>query len=175
MDRTRGRAPRPGSLASIARFLIVGCGCRGQSLARALIDAGHVVRATTRDPARLAAIEATGAEAVVADPFRLATVMPLLEGTSGVVWLMGTADGSAESVDAVHGTRLESMLELIVDTPARGLVYETGGVEREVGVHAARCAEAVYEMPIAILETPPHDHERWLADAVAAALRTLGP
>jgi nucleoside-diphosphate-sugar epimerase len=157
----------------MARYLIVGCGCRGQALARELIAAGHVVRGTTRDPAKLAAIEAAGAEAVVADPYRLATVMPLLDGASAVLWLMGTANGSADSVDAVHGTRLESMLELIVDTHARGFVYETGGVEREVGLHAARCAAEVYEMPIAVLDTDPGSHEQWLADARQAALSLL--
>ena len=157
----------------MARFLIVGCGCRGQALARELIAAGHVVRGTTRDEARLAEIEAAGAEAAVADPYRLATVMPLLDGASAVVWLMGTANGSADSVEAVHGTRLESMLELIVDTHARGFVYETGGVEREVGVHAARCAQEAFEMPIEVLDTDPASHEDWLAAARAAALRLL--
>ena len=100
-------------------------------------------------------------------------MMPALDGASAVVWLMGTANGSADAVEAVHGTRLESMLELIVDTPARGLVYETGGVEREVGVHAARCAESVYEMPIVVLEADPGDRERWLAEAWRAALALL--
>ena len=157
----------------MARFLIVGCGCRGQALTRELVAVGHVVRGTTRDPAKLAAIEAAGAEAAVADPYRLATVMPLLDGASAVLWLMGTANGSEDSVEAVHGTRLESMLELIVDTHARGFVYETGGVPRELGVHAARCAQEVYEMPIAILDTPPGDHGQWLNDARSAALSTL--
>ena len=157
----------------MARFLIVGCGCRGQTLTRELIDAGQVVRGTTRDPAKLAAIEAAGAEAVVADPYRLATVMPLLDGTSAVLWLMGTANGSADSVEAVHGTRLESMLELIVDTHARGFVYETGGVRREMGEHAVSCAREVYEMPIELLTTDPAAHERWLADARDASLRLL--
>jgi glycine/D-amino acid oxidase-like deaminating enzyme len=152
----------------VARFLIVGCGCRGQSLARELIAAGHPVRGTTRDRARVPAIEAAGAEAVVADPFRLQTLMPHLDGASAVLWLMGTADGP------VHGHRLESMLEFIVDTPARGMVYETGGVEREEGVFAVRCAVETYEMPVEILETDPSDHERWLADARAAALGLLG-
>ena len=152
----------------MARFLIVGCGCRGQGLARELIAAGHVVRGTTRDPGRLAAIEAAGAEAAVADPHRLATVMPLLDGASAVLWLMGTADA-----EAVHESRLESMLELIVDTHARGFVYETGGVRREVGEHAASCAREVYEMPIELLTTDPGDHERWLADARDASLRLL--
>jgi nucleoside-diphosphate-sugar epimerase len=157
----------------VARFLIVGCGCRGQALARELIAAGHVVRGTTRDPRRFPDIEAAGAEPAIADPYRLATVMPLLDGASAVCWLMGTAYGSADSVEAVHTTRLESMLELIVDTPARGFVYETGGVEREVGVHAASCAREVYEMPLAILATDPGDHARWLADARTAALSML--
>ena len=157
----------------MARFLIVGCGCRGQALARELIAAGHVVRGTTRDPARLPAIEAAGAEAELADPYRLATVMPLLDGASAVLWLMGTADGAGDLAEAVHSSRLESMLELIVDTHARGFVYETGGVAREVGTHAASCAREVYEMPIEVLETDPGEHERWLADARAAALRLL--
>ena len=157
----------------MARFLIVGCGCRGQALARELVAAGHIVRGTTRDPAKVAAIEAAGVEGVVADPYRLATVMPLLDGASAVLWLMGTANGSADAVEAVHGPRLESMLELIVDTHARGFVYETGGVEREVGVHAARCAEEVYEMPIAILDEDPGNHGQWLAAARQAALRLL--
>jgi nucleoside-diphosphate-sugar epimerase len=157
----------------VARFLIVGCGCRGQSLARELIAAGHPVRGTTRDRARVPAIEAAGAEAVVADPFRLQTLMPHLDGASAVLWLMGTANGSADSVEAVHGTRLESMLELIVDTHARGFLYETGGVARELGVHAATCAREVYGMPLAILETAPSDHDRWLADAREAALGLL--
>ena len=152
----------------MARFLIVGCGCRGQALARELIAAGHPVRGTTRDPARVPAIEAAGAEAVVADPYRLATLMPYLDGASAVLWLMGTADGP------VHGPRLESMLEFIVDTPARGMVYETGGVEREEGVFAVQCAVATYEMPVEILDTDPAHHERWLRDAKAAALGLLG-
>jgi uncharacterized protein YbjT (DUF2867 family) len=157
----------------VARFLIVGCGCRGQALARELIAAGHVVRGTTRDEAKLSAIEAAGAEAVVADPYRLATVMPALDGASAVLWLMGTANGSADAVEAVHSTRLESMLELIVDTHARGFVYETGAVEREVGLHAARCARAAFEMPIEVLDADPLNRETWLADARAASLRVL--
>jgi nucleoside-diphosphate-sugar epimerase len=157
----------------VARFLIVGCGCRGQALARELIAAGHVVRGTTRDRAKLAAIERAGAEAALADPYRLATVMPLLDGASAVLWLMGTANGAGDAAEAVHTTRLESMLELIVDTHARGFVYETGGVERQVGVHAAICAKEVYEMPIEVLATDPAEHEPWLKDARSAAMRLL--
>ena len=62
----------------MARALIVGCGCRGRALAGELVTAGHEVRGTTRRSERLAEIEATGAEAVLADPDRLATVVPQL-------------------------------------------------------------------------------------------------
>ena len=157
----------------MARFLIVGCGCRGQQLARELIEAGHIVRGTTRDPQRLAAIEAAGAEGVTADPYRLATLMPHLDGASAVIWLMGTANGAGDTAEAVHTTRLESMLELIVDTHARGFVYETGGVARDVGLHAASCARAAFEMPIEVLDTDPGDHEHWLREARDASLPVL--
>jgi nucleoside-diphosphate-sugar epimerase len=157
----------------MARALIVGCGCRGQALARALIADGHVVRGTTRDPARLADIEVAGAEAVIADPDRLATMMGAIEGTSVVCWLMGTA-GPAEAAHQLHGPRLESMLEHIVDTPVRGLVYETGGQARPDGTDAARRATATYGMPVEILDADPSDRAPWLQAAQDAVARVLG-
>ena len=75
--------------------LIVGCGCRGQALARALQDDGHQVRGTTRDPViGCADIEAAGAEGVVADPYRLATVTPLLDGRQRRGLAAGSATGT---------------------------------------------------------------------------------
>jgi len=155
----------------MARVLIVGCGCRGQALARALSAGGHAVRGTTRDPARLELIEAAGVEAVTADPDRLATLMGPIEGTSVVCWLMGTA--AAADADPLHGPRLESMLEHIVDTPVRGLVYETGGVDRPAGIAAARRAAATYAMPVEILEADPGRHDEWTAAALAAVTSVL--
>jgi putative NADH-flavin reductase len=153
----------------MARVLIVGCGCRGQALARALAAEGHAVRGTTRAAGRLADIETAGAEAFVADPDRLATLMPAIEGASVVCWLMGTA-GDA---DALHGPRLESMLEHIVDTHVRGLVYETGGVDRPAGTAAAERVAATYNMPVEILSTDPASHDEWTAAALAAVTRVL--
>lgn len=148
----------------MARVLIVGCGCRGQSLTRALAGgSGHAVRGTTRDAARLPAIEAAGAEAVLADPDRLVTMMPAIEGVSVVCWLMGTADAPE-----LHGPRLESMLEHIVDTPARGLVYETGGAERPEARAITARAATTWQMPVAILDADPADHGAWLSAAAAA-------
>jgi threonine dehydrogenase-like Zn-dependent dehydrogenase len=152
----------------MARVLIVGCGCRGQALAGALAAEGHAVRATTRAPARAAELTAAGIEVVVADPDRLVTMMPAIEGVSVVCWLMGTA-GASE----LHGPRLESMLEHIVDTPARGLVYETGGVERPEGVAAAERLSAVYSMPVEVVREPPGEHAAWLAAVVGAVGRVL--
>jgi NADP-dependent 3-hydroxy acid dehydrogenase YdfG len=153
----------------MARVLIVGCGCRGQALARALAAEGHAVRGTTREQSRLADIEAAGAEALVANPDRLATVTEAIVSVSVVCWLMGTAAGA----DQLHGPRLASMLEHIVDTPVRGLVYETGGVERPEGVAAARRATATYNMPVEILDADPAQHDSWTAAALAAVSKVL--
>lgn len=145
----------------MARVLIVGCGCRGQALARALVAGGHAVRGTSR--VLRPAIEEAGAEAVVADPDRLATLMPAIEGVSVVCWLMGTADNSA-----LHSERLESMLEHIVDTPVRGLVYETGGIERPAGTAAAERVAQTYSMPVEVVEVDPSRWDTWLQATSAA-------
>jgi glycine/D-amino acid oxidase-like deaminating enzyme len=152
----------------MARVLIVGCGCRGQSLARALAAEGHAVRGTTRDGARLRAIEAAGAEALVADPDRLVTMMPAIEGVTVVCWLMGTAEPAA-----LHGPRLESMLEHIVDTPARGLVYETGGADRPEGTAAAERVSRTYSMPVELVTADPAQHDAWLSEMTAGVARVL--
>jgi nucleoside-diphosphate-sugar epimerase len=152
----------------MARVLIVGCGCRGRALARALGEAGHAVRGTTRSPAGHADIEAAGAEAVTADPDRLVTLMPAIEGVSVVCWLMGTA-----ADDALHNERLESMLEHIVDTPVRGLVYETGGVGRPQGAAAAERVSRTYSMPVEIMDAVPSQHDEWTQATAAAVERVL--
>src|SRR3954447_11730383 len=152
----------------MARVLIVGCGCRGQALARALGEAGHAVRGTTRSPDRLADIEAAGAEALQADPDRLVTMMPAIEGVTVVCWLMGTA-----SEPTLHDERLESMLEHIVDTPVRGLVYETGGVPRPAGVAATERVAKTYAMPVEVVDADPSQRDEWTAATAAAVQRVL--
>jgi hypothetical protein len=152
----------------MARVLLIGCGCRGTALARALLEDGYAVRGTTRDPARLAPIEESGAEAMVADPNRLATVMPALEGASVACWLMGTA-----SEPALHGPRLASLLDFIVDTRVRGLVYETGGVDRPDGIAEARRAAERHRMPVEVVATDPARIEDWIAAMKAAAWAVL--
>jgi predicted dinucleotide-binding enzyme len=152
----------------MARVLIVGCGCRGQALARALGAAGHAVRGTTRSAGRLPDIETAGAEALQADPDRLVTLMPAIEGVTVVCWLMGTADEPT-----LHAERLESMLEHIVDTPVRGLVYETGGVDRPEGVAATERVATIYAMPVEVVDADPSHHDVWTAATAAAVQRVL--
>jgi nucleoside-diphosphate-sugar epimerase len=159
----------------MARILIVGCGCRGRSLATALMQTGHPVRGTTRDPARARDIEGVGAEAVVADPYRLATLMPHVANTSAMVWLMGSAVG--EDVEALHRTRLQTVLERLVDTMVRGVVYEAAGTAGDEllreGAASARAAHERWHMPVEIVDADPAGHDAWVAAMVAAVGRVL--
>jgi Trk K+ transport system NAD-binding subunit len=161
----------------MARALIVGCGCRGRALSAALIAAGHSARGTTRDPARLEAIAATGAEAVVADPDRLGTLTPQLEEVSVLCWLMGAAAGPPQAIAALHGPRLESILGAIVDSPVRGVVYEaTGTVDPALlaeGTGAVRRAAETHRIPVALIESEPASHAEWLEAATAAVRQVL--
>jgi nucleoside-diphosphate-sugar epimerase len=160
----------------MARILIVGCGCRGRALAAALGEAGLEVRGTTRDPARVAAIAAVGAEGVVADPDLLATLLPQIGGVAAICWLLGGAAGGPEQVAALHGGRLQSLLERLVDAPVRGFVYEAAGsVERallEQGAAIVRGANEAFRLPVAVVEQDPDDHRRWLG-AMMSATRGL--
>lgn len=158
----------------MARILIVGCGCRGIALAHALAAAGHPVRGTTRDPGQVPRLDAAGIEPAVGDPYRLATLLPHVANTSAMVWLMGSAVG--DDVEALHRTRLQTVLERLVDSPVRGMVYEAAGtlppeLLRE-GAAAVRQASATWAMPFAIVEEDPGDHEAWLA-AMAAGVEEV--
>jgi hypothetical protein len=151
----------------LARVLIVGCGCRGSDLARALEAEGHAVRGTSRDPQRAAALPVEG---VVADPDRLVTLMPQIEGVAVVCWLMGTVEEPA-----LHGPRLASFLEHLVDTPVRGLVYETGGVGRPEALSAVTHARATWQMPVEVVDEPPAEIEPWKRSMTRAVGWVLDP
>jgi nucleoside-diphosphate-sugar epimerase len=161
----------------VARILIVGCGCRGQALARELRAAGHAVRGTTRDPARAAAIAAAGAEPYVGDPDRIATLMESLTGVTVLCWLMGSATGDPERVAALHDGRLRMLWEKLVDSPVRGVVHEAAGpLPPDVlarGSAVARTAHETWRIPLELLEADPGEHERWRRAATAAVDRLL--
>ena len=153
-------------------MLIVGCGCRGLALAHEL-SAEHAVRGTSRSPERVAELEAAGIEGVVSDPDRLATLVPALSGVSVVCWLMGTAEDSPE----VHGLRLQTLVEHLVDTPVRGLVYEAAGSVDESllqqGAHIVRDAAQTWHIRGEVVSTDPADYEAWLEAMKEAVQRTL--
>ena len=155
----------------MARILIVGCGCRGRSLAAALPD--HAVRGTSRSPERVAELETAGIEGVVADPDRLATLVPAVAGVTVVCWLMGSAVDSPE----VNGPRLASFAEHLVDTPVRGLVYEAAGpADRSVlaaGAQIVRDASRTWHIPVQVVTADPAAHEEWLGAMKEAVEATL--
>lgn len=161
----------------MARVLIVGCGCRGLELTRALRARGHAVRGTTRDRGRSSQIEAAGAEPFIGDPDRVSTLGPALAHVGVACLLLGTASGSEAQLAALHGTRLEMLLERMLDTTVRGIVYEAAGTVDptllSTGAERVRHACERSLIPYVLLTADPSDHAGWLraaGDAVDAAL-----
>ncbi len=131
------------------------------------------MRATSRSPERVAELEEAGIEGVVADPDRLATLVPALSGVTVVCWLMGSAVDSPE----VNGARLATFAEHLVDTPVRGLIYEAAGtVDADVlatGAQIVRTASQTWHIPVQVVTADPAEHEAWLEAMKEAVERTL--
>jgi 3-hydroxyisobutyrate dehydrogenase-like beta-hydroxyacid dehydrogenase len=161
----------------LARCLIIGCGCRGRSLAREMIASGHSVRGTTRSEAARAAIEAAGAEAVLGDPDVVGTLVRSFEHVSVACVLLGSATGHPADLAALHGTRLDMLLTRMLDTTVRGVVYEAAGSVDPAFLAAGaalvreRCEDS--RIPYVLLGADPGDHRGWTAAAVAAIHSTL--
>lgn len=157
----------------MARILIVGGGCRGRRLTSDLIDQGHAVRATTRTDSGRAAIEAGGAECWVGTPDRLATLRGALENVTIACWLLGSATGTPEQLDALHGSRLELFLIQAIDTTVRGFIYEASGttVAAQTRAEGERIVRSLTErnaIPVAFVRAEPDRVEAWLAQARTA-------
>jgi threonine dehydrogenase-like Zn-dependent dehydrogenase len=161
----------------MARCLIVGCGCRGLALTRSLRAGGDAVRGTTRDPGRRAEIEAAGAEAYVGDPDRVATLGSALAQVGVACLLLGSASGTDAQLAALHSTRLDMLLERMLDTTVRGIVYETVGTVEPalLAAGAARVRHACERSltPYVLLDADPGDHAAWVQQAVGAVERAL--
>jgi uncharacterized protein YbjT (DUF2867 family) len=161
----------------VARALIVGCGCRGRALGTRLAADGWAVRGTSRDPGRAEAIEAAGIEPAVADPEWPGTVLDLIGDVAVIHWLLGSLESDSDVEEAIHGARLERLLEKLVDSPVRGFVYEAaGGVEPAIlkrGGGLVRAAAETWRIPVEIVVVDPGDHEAWLAAMVAATERLV--
>ena len=112
---------------------------------------------------------------MVADPDRVASILDHVGDVALVFWLLGSAQGRPEEVAAVHGPRLERLMEEIVDTPVRGFVYEAGGrVERphlERGAAIVREAAERWRIPVEVVAEDPGDWEAWTEAMLAAARR----
>jgi uncharacterized protein YbjT (DUF2867 family) len=140
----------------VARALIVGCGCRGRELGGELLARGWQVRGTSRTDEGLEAIAAAGVEPASADPDRPGTVLELCGDVAVVIWLLGSATGAPELVGAVNGPRLERLLERLVDTPVRGVLYEAVGAAGPEALAAGGAivsrAGRTWRIPVASIE-----------------------
>jgi len=150
------------------RVLMLGGGCRGLALTRALVADGHAVRVVTRSEARREEIEAAGAECFIGDPDVVGTLRYALDNVTVLAHALSTATGPPERVAALHGSRLRMLLEKSTDTTIRGVVYEPAGGEPEL----AR-ARALNELRYELIEADPRDREAWVAAAHFAILAVL--
>jgi len=163
----------------MARALIVGCGCRGRELGGRLLAEGWAVRGTSRREQGLAAIEEAGIEAALADPDRVGTLLELVGDVAVVFHLLGSAAGEPEAVAAIHGPRLERLLEKVVDTPVRGVVYEAcGSVDAAVlagGAEIVGTASRTWRIPAEIVSEGAADPAAWPREMTDLALGLLLP
>jgi hypothetical protein len=164
----------------MARILIVGGGCRGRLLVGEMAHAGHAARITTREERGRAAIEASGAECWIGTPDRLATLRGALENVTLACWLLGSANGPAQQVHALHSSRLQAFVRQLIDTTVRGLIYEAAGPavpasEASRGEQIVRGLAEQNAIPVRALTADPADVPAWLAQAGAAVSALLGP
>jgi len=134
----------------MARALIVGCGCRGRVLGGELLARGWAVRGTSRRGEGLVAIEGAGIEPAKADPAQPGTVLDLVGDVTALVWLLGSAIGTEEELERLHGASLERVLERLVETPVRRFVYEADGSvgsPLQVGAQIVRTAAQRWKIP----------------------------
>lgn len=162
----------------MARALLVGCGCSGRAAGAELARRGWAVRGTSRTDAGCELIEGAGIEAALADPDRVGTILELVGDVTVVAWLLGSATGDDEQIGALHGPRLESLLEKLVDTPVRGFLYErAGSVPKGLlsgGADLVEHASRRWRIPVATVEEGRGEPASW-TDAVAeAADRLIG-
>lgn len=135
------------------------------------------MRGTTRDATRCAEIEAAGAESVVGDPDVVGTLARSLEHVGVACVLLGSAVGSPEQLEALHGSRLDMLLTRMVDTTVRGIVYEAAGsidaaiLSAGAALVRARCEDA--RIPYVLLRADPTDQAAWTVAAAAAVNSTL--
>src|SRR2546423_7886328 len=147
-------------------------------LARAVVERGHAVRGTTRDASRRPAIEAAGAQCVVADPDRVGTLIPALEHVTVAVILLGSAQGDPTALTELHGPRLETLASRMIDTTIHGVIYEAQGTVDPAllagGAALIRAFGARSRARVALLEADPIEPQSWLHEALATVEAVIG-
>jgi hypothetical protein len=118
---------------------------------------------------------AVGLEATVADPDHVGSILDQVGDVAVIFWLLGSALGEPEAIAAVHGPRLERLMENLVDTPVRGFVYEGVGRARrdhlERGAAIVRGAAERWRIPVEVVTEDPGDWEAWTEAMLAATER----
>jgi len=167
-----GGATRSGVEGRVARALLVGCGCRGRMVGKRLLRAGWEVRGTSRHKEGLALIAEAGIEPALADPADPASMLDVVGDVAVIGWLLGSAEGSDEELAAIHGTRLERLLERLVETPVRGFSYDAkGSVDPILLAHGQEIVEAAgetWQLPYSCTLVDPSDDETWGAHPMGA-------
>ena len=143
-----------------------------------MVSDSHAVRMSTRREDGRAAIEAAGAECWIGTPDRLATLRGALDSVTIVCWLLGTASGPPEQLDALHSSRLELFVTQAIDTTVRGFVYEAcgAGPSAALAAEGERVVRTLTErnaIPVAFLTGDPLEQKGWLAGARAAVASLL--
>ena len=101
------------------------------------------MRGTSRRQEGLAAIEAAGIEPALGRPRAArAPLLDLVGDVAVVHWLLGSARGEPEALEAIHGPRLERLLEKLVETPVRRLRLRGRGLRRPAPLAGRRRAMA---------------------------------
>jgi hypothetical protein len=158
----------------VARALIVGCGCRGRLVGKRLLAEGWQVRGTSRYENGLVAVGEAGIEPALADPARPETVLELVGDVTVVLWLLASATGERQALSAIHGSRLERVMERLIETPVRGFVYEMkGSVDPILLAHGREVMEATgdtWRVPISMVFVDPSDPHDWAEIMAGAAL-----
>lgn len=141
------------------------------------------MRGTSRSEEGLAPIAAAGIEPALADLDRVGTVLEWVGDVAVVYVLLGSAEGEPEDVAAIHGPRLERLMEKLVDTPVRGVVYEAVGSAEPAllasGAEIVRAASRTWRIPVEIASCERDDRDRgsaaWSEEMAHLALQLLSP
>lgn len=154
----------------MARAMLIGCGCAGREAGAILAGRGWAVRGTSRSELGCGAIEAAGLDAAVADPDRVGSIVQLLGDVTALAWLLGAVPDPEGTV--LNSERLGSLLEKLVDTPVRGLVFEAPASGE--GLAAVEDAATRWQIPVEVVSVGRSDPGRWASEVADAVERSVG-